>query len=378
MRPGSDSLSRGGEAAMSTRQPRRMFLLRAAGAAGAGLAVSLLNACGGTAAPAQPAQTSQPAAPGPTRAAPGAATSVSKVTYAFATYAPFHYVAIVAQERPDLPRAFGIEFDPITTTNAPNAMNALVGGSVHVAAVTPDTAWPAQDKAPDVKQVLAVADGSPYVLVAQKDITRAADLRGKTLGSSAVRGGADTTALKVMLYENGVMDGEYTIVQSGSIADRTAALKAGSIQAVAQLEPQATLLRDAGFAEIDNANNYPSLKNAQSIVLAANKSWYEGQADVAQRFVRAWDAITRWVYDPANHDDLLAMSKKTMNVGDKPAENAYNLHVQARVLSQNVRISEKLLQQFLENLKKAGVENIPPDPMKYVDNSLVEKALGSA
>jgi NitT/TauT family transport system substrate-binding protein len=367
---------------MSTRQARRAFLLRAAGAACTGLTVALLDACGMPAAPAQPAETTQPLPPASTGTAPAAApaapTSVTRVTYAFATYAPFHYVAIVAGERPDLPRKFGIEFDPITTTNAPNAVNALVGGSVDVAAVTPDSAWPAQDKAPDVKQVLAIADGSPYVLVAQPEIKNAAELRGKVLGSSAVRGGADTTALKVMLFENGVMDSEYTIVQAGSIADRTAAMKARAIQAVAQLEPQATLLRDQGFAEIDNANNYPSLKNAQTIVLAAKRSWYEGQADTAVRFVRAWDAITRWVYDPANRDELLEMSKKTMTVGEKPAENAYNLHVQAKVLSQNLRISEKLMQQFLENLRKAGADNIPTDPMKYVDGSLVERALSSA
>jgi NitT/TauT family transport system substrate-binding protein len=367
---------------MSMRHGRRAFLLRAAGAAGTTLAVSLLGACAAPAAPAQPAAPSQPAGSATTASAPAAApavsTSLTKVSYAFATYAPFHYVAIVAGERPDLPHKFGIEFDPVTTTNAPNAMNALVGGSVDVAAVTPDSAWPAQDKAPDVKQILAIADGSPYVLVGQPDINKAVDLRGKTLGSSAVRGGADTTALKVMLYENGVMDSEYTIVQSGTIADRSAAMKARAIQAVAQLEPQATLLRDQGFAEIDNANNYPSLKNAQSIVLAANKSWYQGQADVAVRFVHAWDALTRWVYDPANKDELLAMTQKTMSVSAMPAENAFKLHVQAKVVSQNLKISETLMQQFLENLKKAGVENIPADPMKYVDSSLVDKALSAA
>jgi NitT/TauT family transport system substrate-binding protein len=361
---------------MSTRFPRRAFLLRAVGAAGGGVVVSLLGACAAPAAPARPADTPQPASTASAgTTAPAASTSVTRVSYAFATYAPFHYVAIVAGERPELPHKFGIEFDNLTTTNAPNAVNALVGGSVDVAAVTPDSAWPAQDKAPDVKQVLAIADGSPYVLVAQPDVKKPADLRGKTLGSSAVRGGADTTALKVMLFENGVMDSEYTIVQAGTIADRTAAMKAKAIDAVAQLEPQATLLRDQGFAEIDNANNYASLKNAQTIVLAAKKSWYEGQADVAINFVRAWDALVTWVYDPANRDELLAMSKKTMGVGDKPAENAYNLHVQANVLSRNLRISEKLMQQFLENMKKAGAENVPADPMKYVDNGLVNKAL---
>ena len=141
----------------------------------------------------------------------------------------------------------GVEFDLLTTTNSPNAVNALVGGSVNVAAATPDSAWPAQEKAPDVKQLFAVADGTPYVLIAQPEVKKAADLKGTTLGASAIRGGADTTSIRVILVENGLTESDYTFVQAGAIADRTAAMKAKSIDAVAQLEPQATTLRDEGF-----------------------------------------------------------------------------------------------------------------------------------
>ena len=81
-------------------------------------------------------------------------------------------------------------------------------------------------------------------------------------------------------------------------------MKAKSIQAVAQIEPQATQLRDEGFPEIDNANNDPSLKGVHSIVLLGKKSFYEGKSDVAISFVRAWDGITKWIYDPANKDEI--------------------------------------------------------------------------
>jgi ABC-type nitrate/sulfonate/bicarbonate transport system substrate-binding protein len=355
---------------MSARHDRRAFLRRAASVFGAGVGVALLGAC----APAPPAAapTAAPAA----QSAPAQAKGVSKVTYAYASVNPYHYVATVAGEKPDLAAKFGIQFDLLTTTNSPNAVNALVGGSVDVAAVTPDSAWPAQDKVPELKQVMAIADGTPYVLVGQPEIKKAAELKGMTLGASAVRGGADTTAIRVMLLENGLKDTDYTIVQSGSVSDRTAAMKARTIQAVAQLEPQATLLRDAGFPEIDNANNYTSLKNVHSVVLLAKQGWYTGgNAEVAQNFVRAWDSITKWIYDPANKDELLAITKKTMSVTDKPAENGYNLHVGGKSVSMNLRINEKYMQQFVDNQRRAGTENLPTDAMKYVDNSLVDAAL---
>jgi hypothetical protein len=36
---------------------------------------------------------------------------------------------------------------------------------------------------------------------------------------------------------------------------------------------------------------------------------------------------------------------------------------------------EKYMQQFVDNQKKAGAENLPTDAMKYVDSSLVDKVL---
>ena len=151
---------------MSLLHDRRTFLRQAIGVASAGFVVPLLAAC------SQPA--GSPAASATT--APAAVKSVTKVSYAFASVNGFHMVADIGSEKPDLAHKFGVEFDLLTTTNSPNAVNALVGGSVDVAAATPDSAWPAQDKAPDVKQLFPIADGTPYVLLAQPEIKKAADL----------------------------------------------------------------------------------------------------------------------------------------------------------------------------------------------------------
>ena len=145
--------------------------------------------------------------------------------------------------------------------------------------------------------------------------------------------------------------------------------------AVAQLEPQATQLRDDGFKEVDNANNYPALKNVHSIVLVSKESFYKGKSDVAVNFVKAWDSITKWLYDPANKAELIAITKKTNSVNDKAAENAYNLHIGQKVPSQDLHIKEAFMQQFIENQRKAGTENLPASAMKYVDSSLLDAAL---
>jgi ABC-type nitrate/sulfonate/bicarbonate transport system substrate-binding protein len=352
---------------MSRFHDRRTFLRLAAGVAGAGVGLPLLAACSAPAA--APAATSA-AAPA-NQTAPSQPANTTKITYAYANPNGLHFVATVGGEKPELSRPFGIEWDLLQTTNSPNAVNALVGGSVTVAAATPDSGWPALDKAPDIKQLWPVANGTPYVMIAQPELKKVSDLKGKTLGVSALVGGADTTAIKIMGTENGLAASDYTMVQAGTISDRTAAMQAHSIDGCANLEPQASLLRDAGFPEIDTADNYPSLKGVHSIVLMSKQSWYQG--DVAPNFLHAWDAITRWIYDPANKDELLAITKKTMGGTDAGALQVYKLHVDAMSVPRDLKMDEKMLVQFADNLRKAGIDNVPADPMKYVDTSLVNK-----
>ena len=89
---------------------------------------------------------------------------------------------------------FGLEFDLLTTTNSPNAVNALVGGSVNVAGDHARLRLAGAGQGPRRQAAVAVADGTPYVLLAQPEIKKVADLKGKTTRCLGPAGGADTTA----------------------------------------------------------------------------------------------------------------------------------------------------------------------------------------
>jgi NitT/TauT family transport system substrate-binding protein len=356
---------------MAYRLDRRTFLRRAVAAAGWGLTMPLFAACapGATPSPAAPAAT-QPAA------APAAGKAVAKVSYGMASVNPYHIVAVVATEKPDLTRSHGVEVDMVTTQNSPNAVQAVVGGSLNIGSVTPEATWPAQDKTPDLFQIMGSANGTPYALIVSPEIKQVTELRGKTMGASALRGGADTTALKILLLENGLKETDYSIVQAGSVAERTAAMKAGTIAGCTQLEPQATQLRDAGFVELDNADNYPPLKNVQSLVLISRKSWYEPNLDTAVAFARAWIDVTKWIYEPQNKEELTSIMARTMNVDANAANNAYDRHiVKSKVPPLDPRVSLEMAQQMAENQRKVGTENVPDDLAKFIDNRVIERAM---
>jgi ABC-type nitrate/sulfonate/bicarbonate transport system substrate-binding protein len=152
-------------------------------------------------------------------------------------------------------------------------------------------------------------------------------------------------------------------------------MKAGTISGCAQLEPQATALRDAGFIEIDNADNYPVLAQVQTLVVISKKSWYEPNMALAGNFARAFVDITKWLYDPGNREELIGLMARTMKVDDQAATNAYERFiVKSKTPTPNGRVDPKMIAQMAENQKRIGTTGVPADTAKFIDQSIMERA----
>ena len=329
------------------------------------------------AAPAAPAASPAAAAPAPAATtAPATPANLTKVSYGIVSYNPFHILIILATEKPDLMRKHGIEVDLILTGSAPAAVQAIVGGSMNMTTSTAEASWAAQDKTPELKQIVAVSVGYPYSLIVRPDIKAVGELRGKPVGSTSVRGGADTTAMRLLLLQHGLKDGDFNVIPVGSIAERAAALKAGTISACAQIEPQTSALVDQGFVELDNADNYPEIAGLQGITVLAKTDWYQANQQTAVTFFKGWLDIARWVYDPKNRDETVAIIAKTMKVDTKYATNTYERHiVKSKTVPMDLRIDPKLMARMGDLQAKIGLENVPKEFDKYIDNSVAEKAM---
>ena len=72
----------------------------------------------------------------------------------------------------------------------------------------------------------------------------------------------------------------------------------------------------------------------------------------------------------------LGNAQSRITTGIDAAKRAQvHIHIESQSVTQNLRMNEKMLQQFTDNLRKAGADNVPSDAMKYVDTSLVAKTL---
>ena len=305
-----------------------------------------------------------------------AAAKVDTVTYGVVSWNPFHWVVMVGVTKGHFEK-YGVKLDIPITGSAGAAVQAMIGGSVHMTTSSPGAAFLAQDKAPEMQQIISVNDRNPYSLVVNPEVKSINDLKGKLLGGTGVKTGADTETLRVMLHRHGFEDPrDFTMVAAGSVRERTQALLAKTIWGVVQMEPYTSLLKERGMVELARAAEYPNLKAVQMVVVVALRPWYTANEDTVIRFMKGWADATDWLYDPKNKAEAIKILAYWMKAEEKYAPNTYRIFVQElRGYPDKGKFNMEAVRQAADNMKIVG-GTPPTDLSRYVDTSLWEKAFG--
>jgi ABC-type nitrate/sulfonate/bicarbonate transport system substrate-binding protein len=293
-------------------------------------------------------------------------------------------VPIVASERPELLARHDVEIELFWTGSPPAALQALANGALHLIPTSPEAVWPAQARLDDLFQLMAVANGTPYVIVANPRVKKIEDLRGQSVGAVSLRGSPDTTAMRAVLQAHGLQDGDYSIIPqggdsttipAGAMTQQIAALQAGVFMAVAHLEPLASRFREAGLVELAYGDAYPRLRAVQSVVAVGRRVWYERNSNLLTRFIRGWMDVTAWVYAPEHRAEVAEIMSRMMRCPPAAAENAYERHVvMSRTMPLDPRVSLERVEQTAALQRDLGGENVPASIARYVDNRIAELA----
>ena len=304
--------------------------------------------------------------------APAAAT----ITYGVVSWNPFHWVVMVGTAKGQFEK-HGVKLDIPLTGSSGAAVQALIGGSLHMTTTSPGAAFLAQDKAPEMKQIIGIYESSPYTIIANPEIKKIEDLRGKVLGGTGVKTGADTESLRVMLHHHGFQDPrDYTVAAVGSVRERSQALLNKTIWGVAQLEPYTSILKEQGMVELARAADYPNLKLIEMVVVVAMKPWYTANQDTVVKFLHGWAEATDWLTDPKNKAEAVKILAERMKVEEKYTAQAYRVFVEeVKGFAPKGRLNLEAVRQAAVNQKIIG-GSAPADIAKYVDTSVWEKAFG--
>lgn len=212
----------------------------------------------------------------------------------------------------------------------------------------------------------------PAVLIARKGLTGYAALRGKVIGTSAIKSGS-TILLRRLLQAHGLSEHDYDLIAGQGSAQVFNGLQAGALDAVWLVPPQSYMAANAGFTVLGGfrevAPKFPF------VCFVTRTEWLSSKADVGRRFVKAWRSAVRWLHDPANRSEAEKLLAAELKVPPDAAAKSYDALVLENPESfpADGRIDPAALREMIAVMIEGEELKAMPggDLRKYIDESLL-------
>lgn len=345
------------------------------------LAVSLvgmaaLQACGGTAAPAQapssavPAAASKPAASVSTPRQPAASAAASgliPIKSAYTNIVPASGPQWVAKER----GFFAQNGLDVTIASLPSTAHipALMAGDMQFVSVGPTEIAAADLQGGSVLAVASSSDLPTFSLYADKKYNSVPDLAGQTVGVTAIGSSSDAVA-HLFLSHFGVEDKVKITAAGGTSTAILAALSQGVIGGAILAQPTGSAAA-ANFRELVNGVKLGVPFALGHVVVT--RAYAKDHPDIITRYLRAYVQAWKYVADPANKADMIAIFEKYTHANAQLSQDAYESMLPVWQAKKSPRVEIEPFANALKNGSDAKLHGV--DPKQFFDDSFIDAIL---
>lgn len=269
----------------------------------------------------------------------------------------------------------GLQVETIVIRGATNTTRAVLSETIPIGRINPDYVIGASEKGARVKIVAANMEKIPYDIFARQEIKSGADLKGKTLGVSTLTGGTTLMLHEVLEKAYKLKDSDYKLLVVGTSPERYAALKGGSVHATFMGPPFNFRATRDNFRKLANFHEHlgPILFTADF----AHVNYLKSNRTEVVRYLKSIVEATRWLYDPKNKEEALAIHMKVLKATRDSAEEDYKYLVQDfQPFPKDGTVSKVSFDKTMDLRAKEGAyqgKKVPP-MSDYVDDSLIEEA----
>jgi NitT/TauT family transport system substrate-binding protein len=219
----------------------------------------------------------------------------------------------------------------------------------------------------DGKLVASPLIGLPYVLLAQKDIKRLEDLKGKSIGVSKA-GDLDDRLMKTLLKKYNLTADVQIRPIGGSQSERYSAMMGGIIQAAPVTPPLNALGKKDGLNNIYNLKDL-NLPFIYSSVHASSKLLKE-RPPLVQRFVAAMAESVYFV--EKNPDKAKASLSKVLKISEPEIlQSAYEAYA-VSLINRSMTVPANAVAEAMDVARDNGT-NIRKKASELFDNSFAEQ-----
>jgi NitT/TauT family transport system substrate-binding protein len=301
---------------------------------------------------------------GPAPAAAG--EIVFGITSATAFSLP-HYIAVEKKYY----EAEGVAIDTIVIGSATAVLQQLAAGSLNIGQAATDQALRAIMRGAPVRMFAGAASNAPFRLIGAKTIKNWSNLKGKII---SVGGPTDVTLyfLRVMARKNGLADGDYDVIYSGGTPARFAQLASGAVAAAVLTNPNDFTALEQGYVDLGSVPRYlPGWAQNNMVV---DTRWAAKNRPAILAFLRAHIRATRYFYDSANRDEIIAILAKYTKVPTAIATTTYDFYVEQNVVARDSAMSPDGIKINLDALVSLGELKEMPPLDGFIDPSFLAEA----
>jgi len=259
----------------------------------------------------------------------------------------------------------------LTLIESTKGIPALLTGDVRFAHIGGSEVVSAASGGADLLIVGGTVPVWPYVLIVAPEIQKPADLKGKKLAIAGVGGSYDIAA-RVLLPRLGLKpDDDVAFIAAGSVANATAALASGAVQATLSQPPDQLALEPKGFHVLANmADLHLSTANT---TIAATRAFVSANREVTQRYVDSIvEAIAKEKKDRAF---TLGVLKTYLKTTDEKALNATYDHYVGTVIPSAPFVRADQFTDTIQTLGRTNEKVRTFDVSKILDESFVQSAM---
>jgi NitT/TauT family transport system substrate-binding protein len=264
-------------------------------------------------------------------------------------------------------KKYNVDGEVVMVPGTTRQIQALVGNSIDFAHLDAAGTIRAINAGADIVLVGSSLNKFPFSFIAQKEIRRPADLKGKKIGIVGF-GGANELAVNILLKEWGIPRESVSVIQAGGGANRLVAMSAKALDATVLSYPEFGEALRMGMHELGNLDDLKSGEYPMSVV-AVRRPFLEKNRDIVKRFLMAYaEATYQFKTDKAKGMAVYRQRLKQDNV--KALEETYQYF--APKFAFPIRISRSGMENTVEMMVKEN-SKIDANVEKYMDEGIVNE-----
>ncbi len=270
----------------------------------------------------------------------------------------------------------GLSIDIQNTPNSDEQRAGLASGKFDIAHAAVDNAVAMIETGNDAV-IVSGGDAGMNDFMVRAEINSIQDLRGKLLAVDAPNT-AYALAVKKILKLNGLLENrDYSVKLAGGTGPRAAAMVADPQLAAAMINPPFSFsVLDKGLKSL--GSQFDLLGPYQATGAFVMRPWAVLHADVLTRYLAAYIEGQRYVLNPANRLEMVALLVASFKLSQQVADGTYDALVKpGSGLAPDARFNAEGFNTVLAI--RAEMEGMwggtPPAPGKYLDLTYYDKAL---